>query len=48
MCELYAVRLRPAVDVLAVSYSVRLAVGYVGECVLCLQVHEGVTVINLQ
>jgi len=31
MCELWAVQLRPAVDVLVVPYSVRLTMGYVGE-----------------
>jgi len=41
MCESYAVQLRQAVDVLVVPCSVRLAMGYVGECVLCLQVHRG-------
>jgi len=39
MCESYGVYLRPAVGVLVVLYSVRLALGYVEECVLCLQVH---------
>ena len=41
MCESYAVHLRLAVDVLVVPYRVRLAMGYVGECVMCLQVHRG-------
>jgi len=39
VCESYGVRLRPAVHVLVVPCSVRLAMGYVAECVLCLQVH---------
>jgi len=41
VCESYGVQLRPAVGVLVVLYSVRLAMDCVGECVLCLQVHRG-------
>jgi len=41
VCESYGVQLRPAVNVLVVPYSVRLAMDCVGECVLCLQVHKG-------
>jgi len=47
MCESYLVQMSLAVDVFLVSYSVRLAMDYVEEFVLCLQICRGVTVIDL-